>query len=112
MEQSGSWRSDPSAHPAIAQPGDSATHLPVSAPPDDRTLLSSSDEAAETRLEPTMAALATHFVLLRAPLTLDLASWRGPLGLWFVGLIALAGFGAVYIARHGGEPGRSPIYPT
>jgi len=52
----------------------------------------------------TMAALATHFILLRAPLTLELASWRAPLGLWFVGLIALAGFGAVYVARRGGDP--------
>jgi hypothetical protein len=49
----------------------------------------------------TMAALTTHFILLRAPVTLDLSSWRAPLGFWFLGTIALAGFGAVYIARNG-----------
>ena len=49
----------------------------------------------------TMAALTTHFVLLRAPITLELSSWRAATGLWFVGTVALAGFGAVYIARHG-----------
>ncbi len=49
----------------------------------------------------TMAALTTHFVLLRAPITLELSSWRAATGLWFVGTVALVGFGAVYIARHG-----------
>ncbi len=49
----------------------------------------------------TTAALATHFVLLRSPLTLDLSSWRGSIGLLFLGIIAAAGFGAVYIARQG-----------
>jgi hypothetical protein len=47
----------------------------------------------------TMAALITHFVLIRAPLTLQFSSWRGALSLWFVGVVAVAGFGAVYIAR-------------
>jgi tRNA A-37 threonylcarbamoyl transferase component Bud32 len=51
----------------------------------------------------TMAALATHFILLRAPLTLQLSSWRAPIGLWFLGTIALVGFGSVYIARQGGR---------
>jgi hypothetical protein len=49
----------------------------------------------------TMAALATHFVLLRAPLTTDVASWRGPIGLWFLGTVALLGLGACYLARAG-----------
>jgi serine/threonine-protein kinase len=49
----------------------------------------------------TMTALATHFVLLRAPITVHLASWRGSTGLWFVGLVAVAGLGACYLARRG-----------
>jgi serine/threonine-protein kinase len=49
----------------------------------------------------TVAALATHFVLLRAPTTIHLTTWRGPAGLWFVGLVAVAGLGACYIARRG-----------
>jgi hypothetical protein len=47
------------------------------------------------------AALTTHFVLLRAPITLDVSLWRASTGFWFVAVIAVAGFGAVYIARHG-----------
>jgi hypothetical protein len=47
----------------------------------------------------TIAALATHFILLRAPLTTELTSWRGPLALWYVGVVAVAGLGAAYIAR-------------
>jgi serine/threonine-protein kinase len=50
----------------------------------------------------TMAALTTHFVLLRAPMTTDFSSWRGPLGLWFLGVIAVAGLGACYLASTGG----------
>jgi len=49
----------------------------------------------------TIAALATHFILLRAPLTLQLSSWRAPIALWFLATIAVAGFGAVYLARCG-----------
>jgi hypothetical protein len=49
----------------------------------------------------TTAALATHFILLRAPLTTDFSSWRGPLGLWYLAAIALFGFGAVYVGRTG-----------
>jgi serine/threonine-protein kinase len=49
----------------------------------------------------TVAALTTHFVLLRAPITLDLSTWRGPIGLWFVAVILTAGLGACYLARHG-----------
>jgi protein kinase-like protein len=46
-----------------------------------------------------VAALATHFILLRAPLTLQLGTWRGPTSLWYVGVIAAAGLGACYAAR-------------
>jgi serine/threonine-protein kinase len=49
----------------------------------------------------TAAALATHFVLIRAPLTTDFSSWRSPIGLWFLGTVLLAGLGACYIARTG-----------
>jgi serine/threonine-protein kinase len=52
----------------------------------------------------TMAALATHFVLLRAPLTTEFASWRGPAGLWFLGTVAVLGLGACYLARAGPAP--------
>ncbi|HEX6974396.1 MAG TPA: serine/threonine-protein kinase, partial [Vicinamibacterales bacterium] len=49
----------------------------------------------------TVAALATHFVLLRAPTTIHLGTWRGAMGLWFVGLVALVGLGSCWIARRG-----------
>jgi serine/threonine-protein kinase len=48
-----------------------------------------------------VAALTTHFVLLRAPITLEFSSWRGPIGLWFLAVVLAAGLGACYIARHG-----------
>jgi len=47
----------------------------------------------------SLAAIGTHFVLLRAPLTTDLSSWRGSIALWYVGVIAATGFAACYIAR-------------
>jgi serine/threonine-protein kinase len=50
----------------------------------------------------TVAAMATHFVLLRAPLTTELSSWRGPAALWYIGVVAAAGLAACYIARTGG----------
>jgi hypothetical protein len=46
----------------------------------------------------TIAALATHFVLLRAPLSTDFASWRGSAALWHFGVILVAGLGACYLA--------------
>jgi hypothetical protein len=49
----------------------------------------------------SVAALATHFVLLRAPLTTDFTSWRGPIGLWYLAVIAGAGALASYVAAHG-----------
>ena len=49
----------------------------------------------------TVAALTTHFILLRAPLTTEFDSWRGSLGLWYLGVVAVLGLGAAYIARTG-----------
>jgi serine/threonine-protein kinase len=46
----------------------------------------------------SVATLATHFVLLRAPLTIEVTSWRGPIGLWYVAAIAGAGAFACWIA--------------
>jgi protein kinase-like protein len=48
---------------------------------------------------PTISCLVTHFTLLRAPLTTEISSWRGPYALVFVGLslalgLAAAGVGA------------------
>ena len=48
-----------------------------------------------------VAALFTHFVLLRAPITTDLSSWHAPVGLWHVGIVLVAGLGACYYARNG-----------
>jgi tRNA A-37 threonylcarbamoyl transferase component Bud32 len=48
-----------------------------------------------------IAALFTHFVLLRAPITTDLASWRAQPGAWYLGAVLLLGLGACYIARKG-----------
>jgi hypothetical protein len=61
----------------------------------------------------SVAALVAHFVLLRAPLTTDLSSWRGPIGLVYVALIAGAGILASYVAaRRMGETAReSPVLP-
>jgi tRNA A-37 threonylcarbamoyl transferase component Bud32 len=47
----------------------------------------------------TVAALTTHFIMLRAPLTTDFTGWRGSLGLWYLAAVALLGFGAAYVAR-------------
>ncbi len=48
-----------------------------------------------------VAALFTHFVLLRAPITTDFSSWHAPVGLWHVGVVLVAGLGACYYARNG-----------
>jgi serine/threonine-protein kinase len=47
----------------------------------------------------SIAALATHFILLRAPLTTEISTWRGPLALWYVGVLAAIGLGACYMAH-------------
>ena len=52
----------------------------------------------------TTAALITHFLLLRAPITTQLSTWRGLYGLWFVGAVAILGFGACYLASGRGLP--------
>ena len=51
----------------------------------------------------TVATLTTHFILLRAPLTTEFGSWRGPLALWYLGVVIALGFSAAYIARTGGK---------
>ena len=51
----------------------------------------------------SVAALCTHFVLLRAPLTTELGSWRGTGTIWYLAVIAVAGLGACYLARTGGR---------
>jgi hypothetical protein len=45
-----------------------------------------------------IATLATHFLLLHAPLTTDFSSWRAPSGLVFVAGVLLMGLGGCYIA--------------
>ena len=47
-----------------------------------------------------IATLATHFILLRAPLTADLSSWRAPTSVVFLGVILLIGLAGCYIAAH------------
>lgn len=46
----------------------------------------------------TVVALATHFVLLRAPLTTELSSWRGSPGTTYLLVVAAAGLAAAYFA--------------
>jgi hypothetical protein len=48
-----------------------------------------------------IAALSTHFVLLRAPITIDLSSWHAATGLWLIAAVLGCGLGACYIARFG-----------
>jgi hypothetical protein len=45
-----------------------------------------------------ISTLATHFILMRAPLTADLSSWRAPTGFVFLGAVLLLGLGGCYIA--------------
>jgi len=47
----------------------------------------------------TIAALTTHFMLLRAPLTTDLSTWRATAGITYVVILASAGLAAAYVAR-------------
>ncbi len=46
----------------------------------------------------TIAALATHFLLLRAPVTTDLSSWRAESGLVCLGAILVAGLCGAYLS--------------
>src|SRR4051812_1837973 len=45
-----------------------------------------------------VATLATHFILLRAPLTTDFSSWRAGPGLVFLGVVLVFGLGGCYLA--------------
>jgi len=59
----------------------------------------------------TIATLATHFMLLRAPLTLDFSSWRAAPGITYVVVVAVVGLGAAYVARTGvpASPARDAV---
>ena len=48
----------------------------------------------------TIAALFTHFMLLRAPLTTDLTSWRASAGLTYTIVLAGLGLLGTWLARH------------
>jgi len=52
-----------------------------------------------------VATLATHFILLRAPLTTDASSWRAPAASVFLGAVLLLGLAGCYIAARPGRPG-------
>ena len=47
----------------------------------------------------TIAALATHFILLRAPLTAQLDSWRAPAGITYTLVLAGIGVLAAWLSR-------------
>ncbi len=47
----------------------------------------------------TVVGLATHFILLRAPITVELSSWRGTPGLTYLLVLGGAGLFAAYLAR-------------
>jgi serine/threonine-protein kinase len=57
--------------------------------------------AVRAGLLSAVAALFTHFALLRAPITTDLSTWHATYTIWQVGVLAAIGFGACYIARYG-----------
>ncbi len=59
----------------------------------------------------TIATLTTHFMLLRAPLTLDFSSWRAAPGITYVVVVAVVGLGAAYVARTGvpASPARDAV---
>jgi hypothetical protein len=48
-----------------------------------------------------IAALFTHFVQLRAPITSDFSNWHATIGIWHLGVVLAAGLGACYYARNG-----------
>jgi tRNA A-37 threonylcarbamoyl transferase component Bud32 len=45
-----------------------------------------------------IAALATHFILLRAPLTTDFSSWRAPASFVYLGAVLLLGLAGCYLS--------------
>ena len=53
----------------------------------------------------TIATVLTHFLLLRAPLTTDLASWRAPSGLVCLAVVLAIGLSGCYLAA---RPGPRP----
>jgi len=55
-------------------------------------------------LLPAIVCLATHFMLLRAPLTMSVTAWWAPAGWCYLGTVALLGFGACYVARYDAAP--------
>jgi serine/threonine-protein kinase len=60
----------------------------------------------------TMAALFTHFGLLRAPITTDFSSWHASAGWWLLGTIVALGLGASYVARSKTSPTTSEPVPV
>jgi hypothetical protein len=46
----------------------------------------------------TIATLATHFILMRAPMTTDLSLWWAPTGLIDIGFVLALGLGGCYLA--------------
>ena len=58
----------------------------------------------------TIATLAAHFVLLRAPITLDVTSWRGTATFVLLGGVVTAGiYGCLIAAR---APRQLPDFTT
>ena len=53
----------------------------------------------------TIAALATHFILLRAPMTTDLSLWWAPTGLIDIGFVLALGLGGCYLAARDAPAG-------
>jgi hypothetical protein len=47
----------------------------------------------------TIAALATHFMLLRAPLTTQFGTWRAPAGITYIVMTAGVGLFAAWLSR-------------
>jgi serine/threonine-protein kinase len=45
-----------------------------------------------------IATLVTHFILLRAPLTTDVSSWRAPAGFVSIGTVLLLGLAGCYLS--------------
>ena len=56
----------------------------------------------------TVVAISTHFILLRAPITLDISSWRGTPGLTYLLIVGCIGLGAAYMARYAQAGARAP----
>ena len=59
----------------------------------------------------TVIALSPHFVLLRAPITIELSNWRATPGLTYLLVVGAVGLVAAYLARRGipGRPHGKPV---